>query len=968
MKFVALLSGGKDSVHSTLLSVRHGHELVCCAHLAPSPSADLEAESYMYQTAGSDAVRVQVEECMGLPFHVAEIRGGSVDTSLVYDGSEKSARGDVGEHDEVEDLHGLLSDVLRHHPEVRAVSSGAILSTYQRTRIEDVCARLGLASLSYMWRMADQRRVLDSILDDGKIDAVLVRVACPPGLTPRRHLGRSLRELRDTGELDGLRRKWGMHPAGEGGEYETLVLDCPELFKNGRLVLEETEVVHDASDDGVGVLRIVKCRCERRGGGSSSESRSADGPTVLRDEVADAVRSAKSRDSGQTTAPPMATAANSSDIRRSAVLSTNLPAVRKMKGGLSHVSSLLSPVASPLRDESEAAVEEFLQIRDMLSAVLASLHPGDCPPTSSLDVAYVHLYLSEMSHFGPINCHYREFFGTHLPPSRACVGVGRGALPGGRRVMMDCLVQRGSGSYMRRVGRDEGGENNNGENDDNGATSFVAARLLDKTHALRRCLHVQSISSWAPVCIGPYSQANVLCSSLVFVAGMIGLVPETMALIEPGEDEEGGDDVAAWEAQLALSWRNAACVLDGLEDGGGRLDDALGGLVYVSLGALESCLATPCGGRRRNADEAAASLFRTAAQICREAVSTNAGVAPGAVDGLDDASAKEERGLDPSLYDEDGVLYGGYEDEGTWREMSDGGGDSPSGDGADATTSPTPLLIVCLAELPANAQAEVELVCASRRAASCLGVGSGEVLVVEGSRETPPPSSGDEAGRRMLWDTGHGGPSGGPQTGRNRGPTRARVDIVARSRLVGPGCACVSTVEARVVASQDNEGGSGGQTTPGPTFDVDAVLEAMIDASVRCARGRAEPASLFSIEDVLNVRAYYVSASLETAGEEGEGYGVRARTEDDGASLRSRLWSVLASRSRSREDAPACTVVPVAALHFDPGEESPVPGGGVSGGERGGVPVLAMQVTLVDMVRMETEMWARFGRSYEYDN
>ncbi|EJK63919.1 hypothetical protein THAOC_15397 [Thalassiosira oceanica] len=191
MKFVALLSGGKDSVYSTLLSVRHGHELVCCAHLSPSPTADLEGESYMYQTAGSDAVRVQVEGCMGLPFHTAEIRGGSVDTSLVYDGSSGAAAagGAEGGHDEVEDLHGLLSDVLGRHPEVEAVSSGAILSTYQRTRIEDVCARLGLTSLSYMWRMSDQRRVLDSVLDDGGIDAVLVRTACPPGLTPRRHLG-----------------------------------------------------------------------------------------------------------------------------------------------------------------------------------------------------------------------------------------------------------------------------------------------------------------------------------------------------------------------------------------------------------------------------------------------------------------------------------------------------------------------------------------------------------------------------------------------------------------------------------------------------------------------------------------------------------------------------------------------------------------------------------------------------------
>ena len=32
-------------------------------------------------------------------------------------------------------------------------------------------------------------------------------------------------------------------------------------------------------------------------------------------------------------------------------------------------------------------------------------------------------------------------------------------------------------------------------------------------------LHVRSVSSWAPVCIGPYAQANVLHDSVIFVAG-----------------------------------------------------------------------------------------------------------------------------------------------------------------------------------------------------------------------------------------------------------------------------------------------------------------------------------------------------------------------------------------------------------------------------------------------------------------
>lgn len=35
---------------------------------------------------------------------------------------------------------------------LQAVASGAIASDYQRTRVERVCARLGLVSLAYLWQ------------------------------------------------------------------------------------------------------------------------------------------------------------------------------------------------------------------------------------------------------------------------------------------------------------------------------------------------------------------------------------------------------------------------------------------------------------------------------------------------------------------------------------------------------------------------------------------------------------------------------------------------------------------------------------------------------------------------------------------------------------------------------------------------------------------------------------------------
>ena len=48
----------------------------------------------------------------------------------------------------------------------------------------------------------------------------------------------------------------------------------------------------------------------------------------------------------------------------------------------------------------------------------------------------------------------------------------------------------------------------------------------------RKVLHVQSVSTWAPLCIGPYSQAQTIYDSLIFVSGQIALNPGSMLLID----------------------------------------------------------------------------------------------------------------------------------------------------------------------------------------------------------------------------------------------------------------------------------------------------------------------------------------------------------------------------------------------------------------------------------------------------
>ena len=73
---------------------------------------------------------------------------------------------------------------------------------------------------------------------DSQLHAIIIKVAAM-GLDPYKHLGKSIAQLQPY--LLRLNALYGSNVCGEGGEYETLTLDCP-AFKHGRIVLDESEV------------------------------------------------------------------------------------------------------------------------------------------------------------------------------------------------------------------------------------------------------------------------------------------------------------------------------------------------------------------------------------------------------------------------------------------------------------------------------------------------------------------------------------------------------------------------------------------------------------------------------------------------------------------------------------------------------------------------------------------------------
>lgn len=666
MKFVALVSGGKDSIFSIVEAEREGHELVACVHLGRPVEED--EESYMYQTAGSEVVQTLVEECIQVPLVHYVRQGKSVQTALVYEEASTEST-----QDEVEDLFLALQEAVRRFPHVQAVASGALLSTYQRVRIENVCQRLGLTSLSYLWRHNSQHKILRSMIQAG-LEVVLVRTAAPPGLMPRRHLNRSLMQLES--HLYSLYDRYRMHVCGEGGEYESLCLYAPGLYRK-RLVLDEVEIRTDEHDDGVGILLIRSCHAEDLG----NEQRATDIPCRLGldERAVDGDSKARQRENAN---------AVTDEVPWNPPPETWLPRVRRCEGGLWHTSGIVSPRFYPSISDSSEADLAVREARDVLFLLKALLEAQQCTPQ---DVGMVHLYLSDIAHFQRINQYYRQCFGVLLPPSRSCVALGD--LPKNRRVMLDCWVLAGSGGYMRRQDTES--------KQTQEVSPYAEAALVNTSTRYRQVLHVQSLSHWAPVCVGPYSQANTLLGALHFLAGSIGLWPASMTLRD------------TWNVQLEQSWKNLAQILDAL-DQSSLNENLLSGMVYVS-------------DRIYNHDQEEPTT--TIREISQKMISSNAGVIPGLIDDIVAA----------------GDQHGGYEDEETRMEMEGSSGLD------EQKCRLCPLLVVAIPAMPVGAQVEVEIVTSTRAAASCLPVmdyrGGSMVGTTRGSTAITQT--------RASWDAGY---------------------------------------------------------------------------------------------------------------------------------------------------------------------------------------------------------------------
>jgi len=205
MKVAVLVTGGKDSALALHRVLEEGYEVKFLVAMLPR-----REDSWMFHYPNIHLVDL-FSEAAGIPLVKAETEG-------------------VKEV-EVEDLKRLLATL-----DVEGVVSGAVASEYQKSRIDSVCKELKMKSIAPLWG-EEPEKILREILSLG-FEAIVVGVYAYG--FDESWLGRKI-DKSAVNDLLRLKQKFEISPVGEGGEYETLVLDAP-FFKKKLQILEAEKV------------------------------------------------------------------------------------------------------------------------------------------------------------------------------------------------------------------------------------------------------------------------------------------------------------------------------------------------------------------------------------------------------------------------------------------------------------------------------------------------------------------------------------------------------------------------------------------------------------------------------------------------------------------------------------------------------------------------------------------------------
>ncbi len=195
-RLAALTSGGKDSNAALYRMLRRNNEIRCLINLQSRNDA-----SYMFDTKERDIVKEQSER-LDIPM-------------LVQDTAGKK-------ESELDDLAAALQQAKQEYA-VEGVVAGALASTYQRDRVEQVADQVGLQVFAPLWQ-EDPAAYMQWLVRTGF--EIQITETAARGLDDS-WTGTVLDE-NSVEDLIALSEEYRFNAAGEGGEYETVVTGYPD--------------------------------------------------------------------------------------------------------------------------------------------------------------------------------------------------------------------------------------------------------------------------------------------------------------------------------------------------------------------------------------------------------------------------------------------------------------------------------------------------------------------------------------------------------------------------------------------------------------------------------------------------------------------------------------------------------------------------------------------------------------------
>jgi len=219
MEVACLFSGGKDSTFAAYYAKKN-YKLKYLVTAKPKEG------SYMFHYPNIELTKIQAK-LIGVEH-------------IFYESCSKKEK-------EVEELKEVISKL-----KIDSIIAGAIASEYQRSRILKIAKELNLKLISPIWKI-DEMEYLKKLIYLGF--KIIITGVSAAGFTEE-WLGREIDEkcLKDFKELN---RKYKISIVGEGGEYESFVLDCP-IFNKRIEILDF--VKHMDAKINCGWLEIKKVR------------------------------------------------------------------------------------------------------------------------------------------------------------------------------------------------------------------------------------------------------------------------------------------------------------------------------------------------------------------------------------------------------------------------------------------------------------------------------------------------------------------------------------------------------------------------------------------------------------------------------------------------------------------------------------------------------------------------------------